>query len=167
KKFENDVKLFNYDMVDFKNPGSYDCIVILLDSINYVLENEKIEKLFNNCYKNLKENGVLIFDLNSPYKMEKVFGDKTYVMENKNIFYTWENYKENNLVEIYLNFFIEKDGLYQRFEEYQTERIYKPEEMLDLALNAGFNHVSYTDEDNPGNLNDKSLRLLYYATKEK
>ncbi len=80
KKYDNDnINLIYYDMVEFENPGKYDLIVILLDSINYVTDPKELKKLFANCYKNLKEDGLLVFDINSEYKMTEIFGSNCYV----------------------------------------------------------------------------------------
>ena len=42
---KENVSLYNYNMVDFQNENSYDLIVILLDSINYILDEKDLKKL--------------------------------------------------------------------------------------------------------------------------
>lgn len=166
-KYDNDnINLIYYDMVEFENPGKYDLIVILLDSINYVTDPKDLQKLFDNCYKNLKDEGLLVFDINSEYKMTQVFGSNCYVYEYEDIFYTWDNYYEDDLVDMHLNFFVEnEDGSYDRIYEYQQERIYRTNEVTKMVEQAGFKDVKTYDEDDFGNVKDDSQRILFSAVK--
>ena len=163
----DNVNLIFYDMVEFENPGAYDLIVILLDSINYITDPEDLEKLFTNCYKNLKPGGLLVFDINSEYKMREIFGSNCYVYEYEDIFYTWDNFMEDELVDMHLNFFIEgEDGKYDRIYEYQQERVYERYFINDLLEKAGFSDIKVFDEDNMGNVKDDTLRILYQAVRK-
>ena len=163
----DNVNLIYYDMVEFENPNSYDLIVILLDSINYVTNPRDLERLFENCYKNLKPNGLLVFDINSEYKMNEVFGSNCYVYEYEDIFYTWDNFMEDELVDMHLNFFIEdEDGRYDRIYEYQQERVYDRGFVKNLVENAGFTDVRMFDEDDMGDIKEDSLRILYQAVRK-
>lgn len=166
-KYDNDnINLIYYDMVEFENPGKYDLIVILLDSINYVTDPKDLQKLFDNCYKNLKDEGLLVFDINSEYKMTQVFGSNCYVYEYEDIFYTWDNFYEDDLVDMHLNFFVEnEDGTYDRIYEYQQERIYRTNEVTKMVEQAGFKDVKTYDEDDFGNVKDDSQRVLFSAVK--
>ena len=169
KKYDNDnVNLIYYDMVEFENPGKYDLIVILLDSINYVTDPKELKKLFDNCYKNLKEDGLLVFDINSEYKMTEIFGSNCYVYEYEDIFYTWDNFYEDDLVDMHLNFFVEnEDGSYKRIYEYQQERVYKTSEVKNMVEQAGFKDIKTYDEDDFDDVRDDSQRILFSAVKGK
>lgn len=168
-KYDNDnVNLIYYDMVEFENPGKYDLIVILLDSINYVTDPKELKKLFTNCYKNLKEDGLLVFDINSEYKMTEIFGSNCYVYEYEDIFYTWDNFYEDDLVDMHLNFFVEnEDGSYKRIYEYQQERVYKTAEVNNMVEQAGFKDIKTYDEDDFDDVRDDSQRILFSAVKGK
>lgn len=167
-KFNKDhVSTYLYDMVDFENEGAYDLIVILLDSINYVTDKARLKRLFENSYKNLKDGGLLVFDINSLYKMREVFGSNCFVYEYEDIFYTWDNILEDDLVDMELNFFIENpDGSYKRIIERQIERIYEPDFIKDLVGSVGFKDIRAFDEDDMGKVKDKTMRILYQARKE-
>ena len=165
---KENVSLYNYDMVDFQNKSSYDLIVILLDSINYILNENDLKKLMENSYKNLKKGGLLIFDINSEYKMKEVFGSKSYIYECEDIFYTWDNFLEDDLIDMYLNFFVEnEDGSYRRIREYQQERIYSIDFITNLLEKIGFVDIEIFDEDTMGKVDDDTLRVLFSARKAK
>lgn len=169
EKYDNDnVNLIYYDMIEFENSDKYDLIVILLDSINYVTDPKELQKLFDNCYKNLKDNGLLVFDINSEYKMKEVFGSNCYVYEYEDIFYTWDNFYEDDLIDMHLNFFVEKkDGSYDRIYEYQLERVYTIDQVSQKVKQAGFKDIKTYDEDDFGPVKADSLRILFSAVKEK
>ncbi|MBM0047096.1 class I SAM-dependent DNA methyltransferase [Anaerococcus sp. DFU013_CI05] len=162
----DNVNLIYYDMVEFENPNNYDLIVILLDSINYVTDPKELEKLFENCYKNLKDGGLLVFDINSEYKMKEVFGSNCYVYEYEDIFYTWDNFYEDDLIDMHLNFFVEKEnGSYERIYEYQQERAYSIDDVTKIVKQTGFRDIKTYDEDDFGDLKADTLRVLFSAVK--
>lgn len=167
KKNYPNVRFFNMDMLDFLNENSYDVIVILLDSINYVTDKDKLIKLFKNCYLNLKEEGILIFDINSPEKIINVFGNESYVYEYDDIFYTWENEFDGKFVDMYLNFFVKENDRYKRIEEYQKERLYYPNEIEEILESIGFIDIKNFDEDTMEEYNPNTMRILFEAKKEK
>ena len=164
---KENVSLYNYNMVDFQNENSYDLIVILLDSVNYILDENDLKKLIKNSYKNLKKDGLLIFDINSEYKMKEVFGSKSYIYEYEDIFYTWDNIKDDDIIDMELNFFVEnEDGSYQRIIENQVERYYSVGFMKNILKENNFSDIEIFDEDDMGKLKDKTLRVLFKAKKE-
>lgn len=160
------VSLHHKDMTDFVKRDSYDLIVILLDSINYLVDEGDLRKVFENSYESLKKGGLLVFDINSLYKMEKVFGSQSYIYEYENIFYTWDNDREDDLIYMYLNFFLEnEDGSYRRIEENQVQKIYRPEFVEKELIRAGFSQIESFDEDDFSQVKDKTQRILYQAIK--
>src|SRR5699024_151462 len=167
EKYDNDkVNLIYYDMVEYEKKDFYDLIVILLDSVNYVTKPSDLEKLFRNSYDNLKDDSLLVFDINSEMKMREIFGSECYIYEYEYIFYTWDNYLEDDLIDMNLNFFVENpDGSYRRIEEYQQERIYTIDYVKDLLGRIGFVDIKIFDEDTFGDLNEDTLRVLFSARK--
>lgn len=167
EKYDNDkVNLIYYDMAEYAKKDFYDLIVILLDSVNYVTNPDDLEKLFRNSYDNLKDDSLLVFDINSEMKMREVFGSECYVYEYEDIFYTWDNFLEDDLIDMNLNFFVENpDGSYKRIEEYQQERIYSIDYVKSLLEKIGFTEIKIFDEDTMTDVNENTLRVLFSARK--
>ena len=167
EKYDNDkVNLIYYDMVEYEKKDFYDLIVILLDSVNYVTNPADLEKLFRNSFDNLKDDSLLVFDINSEMKMREIFGSECYVYEYEDIFYTWDNYLEDDLIDMNLNFFVENpDGSYRRIEEYQQERIYSINYVKTLLDKVGFTDIKIYDEDTLDDVNEETLRVLFSARK--
>ncbi|NLW52243.1 MAG: class I SAM-dependent methyltransferase [Tissierellia bacterium] len=143
----------------------FDVIISLLDVINYILDPDKIEKLFKNIYSGLREGGLFIFDINSEDKLLNVLGNNTYIYERENVFYTWENTLDDDLVYFDLNFFVKEDGLYERFKETQVERYYSIEFIKSLLEKVGFVQIEFIDEDTAMPVNEKTQRILFKAKK--
>lgn len=163
----NNVQIFKYDMYQFPYDNyQFDAIVSLLDVINYILEEDELFSLFKNIYSGIKEGGVFIFDLNSKYKLLNVLANNSFIYEYENIFYTWENYLEDDIVEFYLNFFVKSEnGLYERIEENQIERYYSIEYIINLLEKVGFKDIKYIDEDGGEFRKNKTQRILFSAIK--
>jgi SAM-dependent methyltransferase len=94
--------------------GTVMAITCCLDSLNY-LENEKdLGKFFSLAHNYIEPGGLLIFDLNSRHKFEKVYADNCYVMQDDNVFLTWQNFYDEDTCDcqFVLDFFIkDKNGV--------------------------------------------------------
>ncbi len=154
-----DIRTFDFD-------NNYDVIVSLLDVINYFTDEKDLRRLFENAYRGLRPGGVFIFDINSYNKLKEVLANNTYVYEYENIFYSWENKMEGDLVHFYLNFFIRtEDMTYERIRESQTERYYSIDYIEGLLREVGFKEIEYIDEDSKKEVTDKTQRILFSAKK--
>lgn len=159
------VNLVMQDMYKFRYKDySFDAVISLLDVINYISDEKKLEKLFADIYSGLREGGVFIFDLNSYDKLINVLGNNTFVYEKDNVFYTWENRLEDDLVHFNLNFFVEEDGMYERISETQVERYYEIDFIVELLEKIGFKNIKFIDEDG-GKYTEKTQRILFSAKK--
>lgn len=155
-----DILFLNQDMTEFELYGTVDAIVCALDGVNYLTEDGDIESLFSLAENYLNPGGLMIFDINSEYKLREVLGGNTFVNEEQGIYYVWRNEfsEETRICEFELNFFREKeDGSYERFDEFQEERAYSAEELCAAAEKAclkcegiyspfSFNAAAETDE---------------------
>lgn len=135
-----DILFLNQDMTEFELYGTVDAIISSLDSINYITEDGGLEKLFKLCENYLNPGGIMIFDINSEYKLKEVLGNNTFVSEEDDIYYVWQNSfdEEEKICSFILDFFVENnDGSYNRFSEYQEERAYSKEEIENAVKLSG------------------------------
>lgn len=154
--------MFTFDYSSFE----YDGVVCLLDVINYITDENDLKDFFKKVFGGLKDGGVFIFDINSEDKLKRVLANNSFIYEKDNIFYTWENTMEGDLIDFYLNFFIEgEDGLYTRVEERQTERYYSVDQIEQLLTVTGYKDISMMDEDRGDKPSHKSQRILVKAVK--
>lgn len=135
-----DILFLNQDMCEMELYGTVDAIVCALDGINYLTDPEDAGQLFKLVENYLNPGGIMIFDLNTEYKLKEVLGRNTYVYEDEEIYYVWQSeYSEDTKIcEFDLNFFcLQPDGSYARFDEFQEERAYSADEISKLVEAAG------------------------------
>lgn len=167
RKFKN-VKLLNQDMVDFQLNQKFDSIVSICDSINYITDEEDLQKSFQNVWEHLEDGGIFIFDINSYYKLKYVIGDNTFIEDNDDIFYIWQNYFDsvNEISEFYLTFFSSQDGEnFERFDEMHKEKAYRTEDIIRLLENVGFKDIDSFEAFGFEEANEKSERIKFVAVK--
>ena len=122
-------KIICQDMTELSLNREFDLITSVLDSTNYITDLNDLQNYFNGVYNHLKSNGLFIFDVNSYYKLSEILGNNIYTYSEEEVFYTWENVFENNLLSMFLTFFVKKGDLYERFEEEHLERAYTEKEL--------------------------------------
>jgi SAM-dependent methyltransferase len=162
------IKLLNQNMIDFKLKDKYESIVSLCDSINYILKEEDLSKVFENVYEHLEKNGIFIFDINSYYKLKNIIGNNIFVEDREDIYYIWQNeYEEDrDISNFYLTFFCSEDGhTFRRFDETHRERAYKIENVKKLLLDSGFKIVDVYEGFTFETPKDESERINFIAIK--
>lgn len=163
-----DILFLNQDMTEFELYGTVDAIISSLDSINYITEDGGIEKLFKLCENYLNPGGIMIFDINSEYKLKEVLGNNTFVSEEDDIYYVWQNSfdEEENICSFILDFFVKNnDGSYDRFSEYQEERAYSKEEIENAVNSSGLKILGCFSDFLFSVPDSKSERLFFVLKK--
>lgn len=158
-------KIICQDMCELNLLKSFDLISCVLDSTNYILDDFDLERYFSAVYNHLNEDGIFIFDINSYYKLSEVLGNNVYTYDSEDIFYSWENIFEDDIVEMSLNFFVRNGEVYERFTEIHEERAYSDEFIENLVKKVGFNIISKTDGYSYNDTQENTERILYILKK--
>ncbi len=162
-----DILFLNQDIAKLDLYGTCDAFLCMIDGLNYIIEPKKIEYLFKRiktCF--LNPGGIVIFDVSTRYKLEKVIGDNTFIHDGEDVFYSWENRYINkfNLSKMYLNFFCkQKDGKYKRFYEEHLQRGHTVAELTSALKKAGFSKVETFDGFSFNQPAVESERVLFVA----
>lgn len=155
------------DMTEFELYGTVKAALCCLDSFNYLTEDGDLEKTFRLLHNYVEPSGLLFFDLNTPRKFEEVYGDQCYVLEDDGVFCGWENDYDpsTRLCTFRLTFFEkQKNGLWKRTSEVQTERCYSTEFVRQTLERCGFEILSHLGDLN-GKPADESDHRHYYLCK--
>lgn len=149
--------------------GTVDGAVCCFDSLNHITDYRNFCKAIERVSLFLEKDCLFIFDLNTKYKHEFVLADNVFVIENEDIYCVWANkYKEkNSVVDISLDFFVEQDGLYERFSEQFSERAYSSQEVEYALERAGLQVVTIFDDLTENPLESNSERAVYVTRKVK
>lgn len=153
------------DMTELSLNHKFDVISCVLDSTNYIIEEEDLEEYFKSVYNHLKDDGMFFFDINSYYKLTNILGNNIYTYSEEEVFYTWENVLEDDLVSMFLTFFVKQGDLYERFEEEHLERAYKEEYIEEVLNKCGFKILGKFDGYTDNKVEEQSERIFYAVAK--
>ncbi len=164
-----DILFLNQDMCEMELYGTVDAIVCALDGLNYITDPEDMQKIFRLVANYLNPGGIMVFDLNSEYKLREVLGGNTFVCEEEGIYYVWQSEfdEETRICDFQLNFFCEQaDGSYTRFDEYQAEKAYSADEIAEYAKSAGLNVEGCYKPFEFATVSDKDERIFFVISKK-
>ena len=158
-------KIICQDMTEMQLNRKFDLITSVLDSTNYITDEDDLEKYFSSVKEHLKDDGLFIFDVNSYYKLSEILGNNIYTYSEEDVFYTWENVFEDDMVSMFLTFFVKQGELYERFEEEHFERAYKEEELESALSNCGLKVINKFDGYSNNKVQANSERIVYVVKK--
>jgi SAM-dependent methyltransferase len=134
------VPFINQDMRALALHRPVDAIIAACDSVNYLTAPSGARAFFKRAHTCLKKGGVLAFDISSRDKLESMDG-RFFVDEREDMAYIWHNRlnAKRTLIEMDLTFFVaQDDGLYRRFAECHTLRLYDIDDLTQWLLKSGF-----------------------------
>ena len=132
--FDGEYLLLN--MIDFNLDKTFDLILCVCDSLNYLYEDE-LSTMFKSVYKHLNLNGRFIFDMHNPKRL-KEFAEE-YIEEGKindKIFYQWtinSDVDEKTICEHFT--FYTPDGM---IKEQHVQNVYDVDVVKNKLIECGF-----------------------------
>ncbi len=162
---ERNILYLNQDMTQFELYGTVNTVVSTLDCVNYITDEKALLEVFKLVNNYLDPKGLFIFDINSAYKLEHILGNNTYVSDDEDIFYSWQNSfdKENKICTFDLTFFEKDEDCYYRYDETHFERAYSVEEITNLLTKSGLEVVGIYDNLTFNPPGEKSERIFFVA----
>ena len=132
--------LSQIDMIAILPADTYDLVILLFDSINYILQKKDIFTLLNNVHHTLQPGGLFIFDLTTPRNCENNFDGFINIEEDEDEFFIHQSdFDSANFIQkTHLTFFLKKGFLYSRKDEIHKQKIYKADEMVKLIGETNF-----------------------------
>lgn len=160
------VKFLCQDITELNLNKKFNLITCCLDSTNYILDKNDLKKYFYSVFNHLEENGVFIFDINSYYKLTNILGNNVYNYDDEKVTYIWENFLQDEIVDMYLTFFVKENELYRRFDEHHSERAYSCEEIEKFLEETGFQVIRKMDSYQSENVAEDTERIVYIVKKK-
>lgn len=170
KKGSESVLWLCQDMRAFELYGTVSATVCCLDSINYITGRTGLSKCFSLVHNYLDPDGIFIFDVNTRYKFENIYGNNHYVLEADGIFCGWKNFfdEKSGLCDFELSFFKESpDGSYVRQDELQTERYWSRKTLENLLGKNRFEIIGVYSDLSGTPLCDTSERAFFVCRAKK
>ncbi len=144
------------DMREFELYGTVRAVVSICDSMNYIMSEEDLLKVFKLVNNYLDTRGLFIFDLNTIYKYEMVLANNTIAENRKDSSFIWDNYyyKEEEINEYSLSIYVrdkeleeqcEEEDLFKRYDETHYQKAYSMDTIIRLLEEAGMEFVEAFD----------------------
>ncbi len=168
---EADIKILylQQDMREFELYGTVRAVISICDSMNYILEEDELLRVFKLVNTYLDPKGVFIFDLNTRYKYEELLGETTIAENREESSFIWENYfdEEEGINEYDLTLFIqEAGGLYRKYEETHYQKVYDLDTVKCLLEEAGMEFVAAYDAFTKEPVKEDSERIYIIAREQ-
>lgn len=134
------------DMAKLTLHRPQDAIVCACDGVNYLDSIEDAAEFFAAAYNALKPKGMLLFDISSKYKLERVLDCNTFAEDDGERAYIWKNCydPESRLISMELSFYEKQGDMYRRFEEKHIQRAHGEDELISAMERAGFDAKAYS-----------------------
>lgn len=145
--------------------GTVDSAVCTLDSVNHITDYDELKATFAKVSLFLEPNGLFIFDVNTAYKHENVLADNTFVIEDDDIYCVWQNMTQMPYTTVVLDFFLEQNGVYERFHEEFEERAYSVDEIKTALDYAGLEIVEILGDMSLDSPDEDSERMIFVTRK--
>jgi hypothetical protein len=105
----------------------YDLVLLLFDSLNYLLNINEVDLLFNNVHNTLIENGIFIFDVITPRNCKMNFdGFINLEQSQDDLFIHQSDFEASENTQVSkLTFFKKKGFLFARYDEEHRQKIFQ------------------------------------------
>ena len=162
----SDILYLLQDMRELELYSTVGTVISVCDSLNYLLKEEDLLRVFRLVDNYLYPGGLFLFDFNTVYKYSQVIGDTVIAENREDCSFIWENYyhEEEEINEYDLTVFVQEEGdRFRRFTENHFQRGYTVEHMCRLVEQAGMQVVRLLDADTLGEASDQSERIYALA----
>lgn len=165
------------DMRDFELYGTVSAVVSICDSMNYIMSEEDLLKVFKLANNYLESRGVFIFDLNTMYKYETILANNTIAENREDCSFIWDNYyyKDERVNEYSLSIYVrdeeleeelEEEGIFKRFDETHYQKAYSLDAIKRLLEEAGLEFVTAYDAFSKEPAKETSERIYIVAREQ-
>ena len=166
-KTGSDILYVEQKMENLELAEPVDAIISVCDSINYLLQEEALNAVFERVHKYLKPGGYLIFDMKTAYCYRNIIGNQTWVEQDEEVSYIWENYyyEDSDINEYMLTIFRKQQDsdLYERIEEAHYQKTYTIPALKILLNQNGLEVVDCFDETMQEKPTENSERVYIVA----
>lgn len=129
------------DLTNFDLGETFDCATCLYDSLNYILEPEKLKLAFANIARHVEVDGIFVFDMNTPYALTQDLFTQSNRDPRKRLHYNWQaNYDpQTRVTRVDMEFTRQVGtGKIEHFYEVHHERAYGASEVRALLEATGW-----------------------------
>ena len=155
--------LLRQDLLKLDLYGTIRGAVSTFDTFNHIPD---LDKAIANAGFFMEKGGVLLFDMNTPYKHQNVLGENVFTFEEEDASCVWRNHYSaaDRRVEISVDIDYRETG--EHFHEQFYEYTYDLDTIRAALEKHGFALESVCDGESFGPLTDESERYFFCAVKQ-
>lgn len=144
--------------------GTVRAAVSSFDTFNHIGPYAKLQKAIFKAAQYIEKGGVLLFDMNTPYKHEEVLADNTFELQTEEVECIWKNHfdAENARTRITVQIQTDREAFTERFYEY----MYTLTQIQQACEAAGMTVRSVCDGEAFAPLRGDTQRYFITAIKE-
>ncbi len=149
--------------------GTVKAVICTQDVLNHIGSVDNISAIFDRFSLFTEKGGIIIFDVNTPYKHTVVLGDNCFVYDVGDRLCMWKNrlYPEHSKTEITVDVFTPTRGdLYSRSTDHFYEYYYPMEIWSDICAENGLTVTETFDGEDYSAPDNYSQRICYIARKQ-
>lgn len=155
--------LLQQDLCALDLYGTIRAAVSTFDTFNHIAD---LDKAIANAAFFMEKGGVLLFDMNTPYKHEKVLAGNVFTFEENDARCVWRNDYDEQNARVEINVDIDYFETGERFHEQFYEYTYTLPAVRAALEKHGFKLESVCDGESFGPLNAESERWFFCAVKQ-
>lgn len=146
-----------------------DAVVSTMDALNYLTRPAAVQRTFDRVFRWLRPGGMLIFDVNTPYKLRRMDGE-LYIDEKPDTYCVWRTAfsEKTRICTYWVDLFrLRPDGTWERTQEEHRERAWEEPELRDMLARAGFDQVWVTGDLSRSAPKPGEDRVIFHCRKAK
>ncbi len=161
-------RFFCEPMEGLRLPGRVDACVCCLDSVNYVLQPQKLRRAFRRVWECLEPGGLFLFDADTPEKLQGMDG-QVFLDETEDTFCVWrgEYSPRRRVCSFWMDLFYREGERWRREEELHQEFAYTADELEGFLREAGFARIRCFGERKFRAPKPGEQRVFFAAVKER
>ncbi|MCS7272542.1 MAG: class I SAM-dependent methyltransferase [Fimbriimonadales bacterium] len=159
------VRYYVQDAAELALNETFDLIVSLFDSLNYITEPSRFAEAMRRAYQHLTSTGLFIFDLNTEYAFVHKLFDQSQLEPKAPLRYRWRSRydKSTRLCTVEMEFWVREGNTERYFTEIHRQRAYSEAEVRQMLYAAGFAEVHTFDAYTLDPPTRRSDRVFYVA----
>ena len=155
------------DMTRLRLAEPVDAAVSTLDSLNYLTREKDVRETFHRVWRWLRPGGQFIFDVNTPYKLQRMDG-QIYMDETEETCCVWRTFfsQRTQVCTYQVDLFqLRPDGAWERTFEEHRERAWSREQLCAWLEEAGFEKITVTGDLSLRSPREDADRWIVWARK--
>lgn len=157
--------LLKQDILSLDLYGTIGAAISTFDTYNHIPP-QQFQSAIAKAGFFMEKGGVFVFDLNTPYKHQKILADGHFSVETPDACCQWDSHYDPDVGRVDLNVHIHYDETDESFEEHFCEYTYSLPQVRSALEQCGFQLERVQDGETFGPLREDSQRMILTAVKQ-